>query len=79
MDLNAEIKKMIAKELAVDEMDVVLEAHLQDDLGGDSLAVLNLAVAIGKRYSIEIVYDDMVEIENVQELIQLVESRIAST
>ena len=79
MDLNAEIKKMIAKELAVDEMDVVLEAHLQDDLGGDSLAVLNLAVAIGKRYSIKIVYDDMVEIENVQELIQLVESRIAST
>ena len=79
MDLNAEIKKMIAKELAVDETDFVLEAHLQDDLGGDSLAVLNLAVAIGKRYSIEIVYDDMVEIENVQELIQLVESRIAST
>ena len=79
MDLNAEIKKMIAKELAVDEMDVVLEAHLQDDLGGDSLAVLNLAVAISKRYSIEIIYDDMVEIENVQELIQLVESKIAST
>jgi acyl carrier protein len=79
MDLNAEIKKMIAKELAVDEMDVVLEAHLQDDLGGDSLAVLNLAVAISKRYSIEIVYDDMVEIENVQELIQLVEKKIAST
>jgi acyl carrier protein len=79
MDLNAEIKKMIAKELAVDEMDVVLEAHLQDDLGGDSLAVLNLAVALGKRYSIEIIYDDMVEIESVQELIQLVESKIAST
>ena len=79
MYLNAEIKKMIAKELAVDEMDVALEAHLQDDLGGDSLAVLNLAVAIGKRYSIEIIYDDMVEIESVQELIQLVESKIAST
>ncbi len=79
MDLNAEIKKMIAKELAVDEMDVVLEAHLQDDLGGDSLAILNLAVALGKRYSIEIIYDDMVEIESVQELIQLVELKIAST
>jgi acyl carrier protein len=79
MDLNAEIKKMIAKELAVDEMDVVLEAHLQDDLGGDSLAILNLAVALSKRYSIEIIYDDMVEIENVQELIQLVESKRAST
>ena len=79
MDLNVEIKKMIAKELAVDEMDVVSAAHLQNDLGGDSLSVLNLAVAISKRYSIEIIYDDMVEIENVQELIQLVESRIAST
>ena len=79
MDLNAEIKTMIAKALAVDVADVVSEAHLKDDLGGDSLAILNLATALSKRYSIEIVYDDMVEIESVSELVQLVESKISST
>ena len=79
MDLNAEIKTMIAKALAVDVTDVVSEAHLKDDLGGDSLAILNLATVLSKRYSIEIVYDDMVEIESVAELIQLVASKISST
>ena len=79
MDLNAEIKTMIAKALAVDVTDVVSEAHLKDDLGGDSLAILNLATALSKRYSTEIVYDDMVEIESVSELVQLVASKISST
>jgi acyl carrier protein len=79
MDLNAEIKTMIAKALAVDVTDVVSEAHLKDDLGGDSLAILNLATALSKRYSLEIVYDDMVEIESVSELVQLVASKISST
>ena len=79
MDLNAEIKTMIAKALAVDVTDVVSEAHLKDDLGGDSLAILNLATVLSKRYSIEIVYDDMVEIESVSELVQLVASKISST
>jgi acyl carrier protein len=79
MDLNAEIKTMIARALAVDVTDVVSEAHLKDDLGGDSLAILNLATALSKRYSLEIVYDDMVEIESVSELVQLVASKISST
>jgi len=60
-------------------IDVVSEAHLKDDLGGDSLAILNLATALSKRYSLEIVYDDMVEIESVSELVQLVASKISST
>ena len=42
MDLFAEIKEIIVKELALDEEAVIPEAHLQDDLGADSLALLNL-------------------------------------
>jgi len=48
MDLFDEIKKMIVNVLALESKAVVAEAHLQDDLGGDSLAVMNLAEAIGE-------------------------------
>ena len=78
MDLFNEIKEIILKELALDEAAVVSEAHLQDDLGADSLALLNLTEIIGKRYGIEIMGDDLVEIENVGELINLVESKIST-
>jgi len=78
MDLFAEIKEIILKELVLDEEAVVSGSHLQDDLGADSLALLNLTEIIGKRYGIEIMGDDLVEIENVGELVNLVESKISS-
>jgi len=78
MDLFAEIKAMIVKELAVDEAVVVPEAHLQDDLEADSLALLNLSVSIGERYGIEIQGDDLVDAESVGELVKLVETMISS-
>ena len=78
MELYAEIKEIIVRELAVDKEVVVSEAHLQDDLGADSLALLNLAEAIETRYRIEIQGDDIVDLANVGELVKLVESKISS-
>lgn len=76
MDLYSEIKEMIIKAVAAEDEAVVPEAHLQDDLGADSLALLNLAEAIGERYGVEIEGDDLVDLDNVGELVKLVESRI---
>ena len=78
MDIFSEITAVIVKEFAVDDEAVTPEAHLQDDLGADSLALLNLTEIIGKRYDIEITGDDLVEVNSVSELVELIESRIAS-
>ena len=78
MEIFSVIKEMLVKELALDDEAVVPEAHLQDDLGADSLALLNLTELIGKHYDIGITGDDLVEINNVGELVALIESRIAS-
>ncbi|NIQ37854.1 MAG: acyl carrier protein [Proteobacteria bacterium] len=78
MELETGIREIIVKEFAVDEKEVLSEAHLQFDLGGDSLGLLNLAEAIGKRYDIEIEGDDLVDLANVGELVKLVESKISS-
>ena len=63
--------------MALDREVVVPEAHLQDDLGADSLGLLNLAEAIDARYGIELQGDDLVDVANVGELVKLVESKIA--
>ena len=73
-----EIKKMIVNLFAVDEETVVADAHLQDDLQGDSLAVMRLAEAIGIHYGIEIIAEDLLDIDNVGELVDVVESKISS-
>jgi len=76
MELYSEIKGMIVKLLAIDDEDVTEDAHLQFDLGADSIALMNLAMAINKKYSLELVIDEIVELENVGELFSLVESKI---
>jgi len=76
MALFDEIKKMIAKIFSLDNETVLPEAHLQDDLGGDSLALLNLSEALDERYDIKLELDDLVELENVADLVKLVELKI---
>jgi len=76
MTLYEEIKEMIKAELALDDDVVVPEAHLQDDLGADSLGLLNLAEAIDARYGLQLQGDDLVDIPNVGELVKLVESKM---
>jgi acyl carrier protein len=75
MELSSEIKELIAKLLAFDIEDVTDAVHLQDDLGVDSLGLWNLTMAINKRYEIELIYDEIIELENVGELISLVQSK----
>ena len=78
MDIFSKIKEILVKQLAIDEEEVVHEAHLQDDLGADSLGLMHLAEALTEQYEIEILGDDLVELENLGELVKLVESRISS-
>ncbi len=78
MELFSEIKNMIVRVFALEEESVVSEAHLEDDLGGDSLAIMNLAEAIAKRYGIEIQIEDIIEVDNVGELVELVKLKISS-
>ena len=77
MEIFDEIKKMIVNLFAIDEAAVVAEAHLQEDLEGDSLAVMRLAETIGIHYGIEIIAEDLLDIDNVGELVDLVESKIS--
>ena len=77
MAIYDEIKEIITTQLALDKEAVVPEAHLQDDLGADSLGLMNLAEAIHARYRIDLLGDDLVDIANVGELVKLVEAKIA--
>ena len=76
MDVFSEIKTIISKRLGIDAEDVTKDAHLQFDLGADSLAIMNLSVSISKKYGIELIGEDIVGLDNIGELISLVESKI---
>ena len=76
MALFNEIKGMIKKLFGFEDAEVTEDVHLQIDLGVDSIGVMNLAVAINEKYGLELLFDDIVELEDIGELISLVESKI---
>ena len=75
-ELMKKIKAIVADKLSISEDQITEEASFIDDLGADSLALVNLANAISEKYGIELLDGDLVELDNVGQLISLVESRI---
>jgi acyl carrier protein len=76
MNLDAELRAMLAEQLAVEEAEVVPGARLQDDLGADSLLLVDLAERIGKRWGITILPDELADVANVGDLEKLVRAKL---
>ncbi|KXZ70941.1 acyl carrier protein [Acinetobacter venetianus] len=69
MNIAERIKEIIIEQLRVDEDDVVPSASFTDDLGADSLAVVELIMALEGEFSIQIPYEDAEKIITVQSAI----------
>ena len=54
MDVEAKVKEIICAQLEVTPEQVRLEASFTDDLKADSLAVVELVLALEEHFSIEI-------------------------
>ncbi len=69
MKIEDKVKKIIAEKLDVDISDVVPEASLIDDLGADSLAIVELIMSIEEEFDIEIPDEDAEKLATVKEAI----------
>ncbi len=64
--------KVIAEQLSVDEAQVKPEAHFLDDLGADSLDLVELVMSLEKEFDCEIPDEDAEKITTVQSAIDYV-------
>ncbi len=63
------IKKIIAEKLSVDLEEVVPEASFVDDLGADSLDLVELIMSMEEEFGIEISDKDAEQLVSVQDVI----------
>ncbi|MGM0419362.1 MAG: acyl carrier protein [Bacillota bacterium] len=73
-DLFNQVRDLIVEELAVDPDEVTPEASFIDDLGADSLDVVELVMALEEEFDIEIPDEDAEKIETVQNAIDYLEN-----
>lgn len=71
------IKSIILEHLDVDESKIVLEASLSDDLGADSLDLVELIMALEEHFEIEIPDEDAQEILTIKDAVDYVNDKVS--
>ncbi|GEN34141.1 MULTISPECIES: acyl carrier protein [Aneurinibacillus] len=68
------VKKIIVDRLGVDESEIKEEASFKDDLGADSLDVVELVMELEDEFDLEISDEDAEKITTVGDVIKYIEA-----
>lgn len=74
----AQVRALIVTQLGVDEDAVVDDANLIDDLGGDSLDMVEMIMTAEEQFGVEITDDEAEEMRTVADAIRLIGEKVAA-
>ena len=75
MAVQERIKNIIIEQLGVKPEGVIPEALFVDDLGADSLDLVELIMAMEEEFNIEILDEDTEGLDTVEKLIQYIQAK----
>ena len=75
MSIEDKVKKIIAEKLSVDLEEVVLDASFVDDLGADSLDLVELIMTMEEEFDIDISDEDAEKLETVKDAIDYINAQ----
>jgi acyl carrier protein len=75
MDVEQKVKQIIVEQLGVDESQVDNSASFVEDLGADSLDIVELVMAFEEAFEIEIPDEDAEKIVTVKDAIDYIKGR----
>ena len=68
------IRKIIASELMIEENEISLSSNIKDDLGADSLALVDLVMALEEEFGLEIPDESLDAVKTVEDVVSYVEA-----
>ncbi|HEY2989728.1 MAG TPA: acyl carrier protein [Candidatus Binatia bacterium] len=71
--VEARVKEIVCEQLGVSEDEVTPDASFIEDLGADSLDIVELVMALEEEYEMEISDEDAEKIKTVQDVITYIE------
>lgn len=69
------VRSIIVEQLDVDEEKVTLTANVQDDLGADSLDIVDLVMTFEEEFDMEIPDDQVETIKTVGDIVKYIEEK----
>lgn len=77
-EIFEKVKKIVSEQLGVDAGEVTPEASFANDLGADSLDVVELVMALEEEFDIEIPDEAAEKIETVQAAVEFIGQKAAA-
>lgn len=74
MAILDDVKEVVAEQLNVDAGEIKEESKFADDLGADSLDVVELVMALEEKFDIEIPDEDAEKIATVADAVKFIEA-----
>ena len=71
-NIEEEVKRIIKEQLDVDEKDIKSESSFIDDLGADSLGLVELVLAFEEAFELDIPDEDTEKIRTVQDAVDYI-------
>jgi len=78
MELENRVAEIIVEQLGVAREEVVPEASFIDDLGADSLDIVELVMAMEEEFDVEIPDDDAEKIQTIGDAISYLKEKLAA-
>ena len=69
------VKELISEQLDVKADDITEASNIQDDLGADSLDVVDLVMALEDEFDVEIPEDQVENIKTVGDIVKFIEDK----
>ncbi|MBN2283627.1 MAG: acyl carrier protein [Deltaproteobacteria bacterium] len=76
VDIEKRVKEAVMEQLNLSEEECRLDAAFIDDLGADSLDIVELLMALEDEFGIEIPDEDLVKIVTIGDVIEYIKQRL---
>ena len=69
-----DVKRIINEQLGISEDEITLDSNFLEDLGADSLELIDLIMALESEFDLEVPEEDIEEIETVGDVVDYIKN-----
>jgi acyl carrier protein len=70
------VRSILVGQLGIDEEKITMEASIVDDLGADSLDVVDLIMSLEEEFDVEIPDEDVENMKTVGDIVKYIEAKL---